>query len=434
MDGQQIHALIRRLYPICRSITGNGVRETLGILGEHLPLEVHEVPTGTQVFDWTVPREWNIRDAWVKDEAGQKVIDFRKHNLHIMSYSTPFHEWVERDVLEEHLHTLPDDPDWIPYRTSYYKENWGFCLSEKQKATLGEGRHEVFIDSSLQDGALTYGELSIPGRTPEEVLFFTHVCHPSLCNDNLSGVGVATALARRLLDRSSRYSYRFVFAPATIGSITWLSRNQERLDRIRHGLVIAVVGDSGAMTYKKSRHDNAEIDRAVLQMLRQSGRDHEVLEFGPWGYDERQFCSPGINLPVGRLTRTPNGCYPEYHTSADDLELVRPESLQDSLEAYLEVVRILEGNRRFVNREPFCEPQLGRRGLYGSTGGHKDVGRRQHAMLWVLNLSDGNHSLLDICERSGLAFDDVEDAARALQDADLLAPAETKPRARGERA
>jgi aminopeptidase-like protein len=418
--GQRMHRVIADLYPICRSITGEGFRETLRWVREHIPLEIHEVPTGTKVFDWVVPREWNIRDAWVKNDQGERVADFQKSNLAVVNYSVPVRATMSLAQLRERLHTLPNRPGWTPYRTSYYKESWGFCLPHEQLSGLRDGEYEVCIDSRLEDGSLTYGEYYLPGKRGDEVLLSCHACHPSLCNDNLSGVALVTLLARLLSGASLEYSYRFLFIPGTIGSITWLALNEDRVPRIRHGLVVACVGDPGKFHYKRSRRGDAEIDRAAVHALRHRGEPFEVLDFSPYGYDERQYCSPGFNLAVGSLTRTPHGRYPQYHTSADDLELVRPEALAGSLEAYLSVLRILEDNARYVNLNPKCEPQLGRRGLYRAIGGLADAGRLEPAMLWVLNLSDGTHSLLDVAERSGLDFKVIQEAARALVEARLL--------------
>jgi aminopeptidase-like protein len=414
-----MHALVTRLFPICRSITGEGVRETLSILGEHVPLEVREVPSGTPVLDWTVPKEWNVREAWVRTLDGVPVVDFRNSNLHLVSYSVPVRRRVTLGELKRHLHSLPDRPAWIPYRTSYYEEQWGFCLQHERLLALREDEYEVCVDSSLEDGHLTYGELLLEGESEREVLVSCHVCHPSLCNDNLSGIAVATFLARRLAEMPRRrYSYRFLFVPGMIGPITWLALNEERLDRIAHGLVLTLLGDPGAFTYKRSRRGDAEIDRAVEHVLR--GDDSEVRDFSPWGYDERQYCSPGFDLPVGCLMRTPHGEFPEYHTSADDLDLVRPENLAESLAVLAQVVEVLEGNASYVNRFPKGEPQLGRRGLYGGLGGGAEGRERQLAMLWVLNLSDGDLSLLDIADRAGLPFPATRQAADLLLEHDLL--------------
>ncbi len=418
--GEAMHAFIAEAFPICRSITGDGVRRTLGMIAERIPLDIHEVPSGTPVFDWTVPREWNIRDAWIKDPSGRKVVDFQESNLHVLNYSVPVNTRLPLAELRQHLFTLPGKPDLIPYRTSYYKEAWGFCLAHRQLEELPEGEYEILIDSILADGSLTYGECFLPGKEEREVLLSTHVCHPSLANDNLSGIAVMTWLAQELASREQRrYSYRFLFIPGTIGSITWLARNEESAGRIAHGLVAANLGDPGSFHYKRSRRGMAEIDKIVTAVLKVSGERFGVEEFVPFGYDERQYCSPGFDLPVGSLTRTPWGRFPEYHTSADNLTFVQPAALAGSLSTYLKVVEVLEGNRRYLNLNPKCEPQLGRRGLYGTIGG--DSGRtRELALLWVLNLSAGYYSLLDVVERSGLGFVAIREAADALLEAGLL--------------
>jgi len=418
--GQRMYQFISELYPICRSITGNGLRETLRSIKEHIPLTIRQVPSGTKVFDWVVPKEWNIKDAYVKDSKGKRVVDFRKSNLHVVNYSIPVNTKIPLKDLRAHLFTLPDQPDWIPYRTSYYTETWGFCLSHNQLLELEEEEYEVCIDSSLEAGHLTYGECFIKGESEAEVLFSCHSCHPSLCNDNLSGIALSTYLAKYLSSMPLRYSYRFLFIPGTIGSITWLSLNEAQLKRIHHGLVVTCVGDAGKLTYKKSRQGDAQIDKAVTHVLRDSGTDYQILEFSPYGYDERQYCSPGFNLPIGSLMRTPNGRFTEYHTSADDLDLVQPQYLADSFEKYLSVLYVLENNRRYLNQNPNCEPQLGKRGLYQAVGGEKEAGVSQMALLWVLNLSDGDHSLLDIAERSGLKFEVIKHAADLLYEHGLL--------------
>jgi aminopeptidase-like protein len=420
-DGQQMYDLIAQMYPICRSITGNGFRATLDAISKHIPLQSHEVPSGTQVLDWTVPKEWNIRDAYVKNSAGEKVVDFQTSNLHILNYSVPIHATVTLEELKPHLYTLPHTPDWIPYRTSYYKEDWGFCVSHNQLLALQDGEYEVCIDSTLENGSLTYGEFYIQGETSDEILISCHACHPSLCNDNLSGIAVATFLARTLKDTPLRYSYRFLFIPGTIGSITWLAVNEDAVDRIKHGLVLTCVGDSGGCTYKKSRRGDAEIDRTLVQVLQQSGEAHKIIDFFPYGYDERQYCSPGFNLPVGCFMRSQHGQFPQYHTSADNLNLVGPEFLADSFSKLLLAFYVLENNRKYLNQNPKGEPQLGRRGLYRATGGQLDQKALEMALLWVLNLSDGSCDLLDIAARSGIRFEIVKNAADMLEQHDLLA-------------
>jgi aminopeptidase-like protein len=419
--GDSIHALVERLYPICRSITGEGIRETLRIVGERVPgLAIRAVPSGTPAFDWTVPREWNIRDAWVKGPTGEKVIDFRESNLHVVGYSIPVHRSMSLAALRSHLHTLPDQPQWIPYRTSYYKEDWGFCLKHRDYEKLPEGTYEVFIDATLEPGHLNYGEWLHRGDTEDEVLFTCHACHPSLCNDNLSGVAVATHLAQLLSEIRTRYSYRFLFIPSGIGSVVWLSRNQDRVDRIRHGLILSCLGDPGDFTYKRSRRGDAEVDQAVTNVLRCSGRRHTIVDFAPYGFDERNFCSPRFNLPVGSLTRSTHSAFPGYHSSGDNLDLVRASCLQESLLTYLEVVDVLENNRLCLNQIPEAEPQLGKRGLYGSIGGLKKRADLEMALLWVMNFSDGAHRLLDISDRSGYSFDLVREASDRLIQHGLL--------------
>jgi aminopeptidase-like protein len=417
--GEELHNFAAELYPICRSITGDGIRRTLALIQNRIALETCEVPSGTAAFDWTVPKEWNIRDAYIKDASGRRVVDFLQCNLHVMNYSVPVHTTMPLRELQPHLFTLPDNPDWIPYRTSYYQENWGFCLSHNQMLALVDGDYEVCIDSTLEDGHLTYGECYLPGRSTDEVLISCHSCHPSLANDNLSGITVATALAQALAGRDLRYSYRFLFIPGTIGAITWLSRNPEAARRIRHGLVLTCLGDAGGFHYKKSRRGDAEIDRAAAHVLRHASEAPEFLEFSPYGYDERQYCSPGFNLAVGCLMRSVWGSFPEYHTSADNLTFIRPLQLAESLRACAAIVDVLENNRRYCNQNPYCEPQLGRRNLYPSTGG-KAIAEEISARLWVLNMSDGQHSLLDIAERSGMPFPTLNDAAEVLYQSGLL--------------
>ena len=417
---QEIYKLICRLYPICRSITGNGFRETLRIIREYIPLTMHEIPTGTKVFDWTVPKEWNINDAYVKDSKGERKIDFRKSNLHVMGYSVPVQSRMPLSELKKHLHTLPDHPDWIPYRTSYYKEDWGFCLSHNGFQNLKEDTYEVFIDSTLEDGHLTYGEYFVKGQTTQEILLSCHACHPSLCNDNVAGIALTSLLGKYLGALSLRYSYRILFIPSTIGSITWLSLNEAVVSNIKHGLVVTCVGDSGISTYKTSRIGNAEIDIAVEHVLKHSGNSYKVVGFSPYGYDERQYCSPGFNLPVGCLQRTPHGEYPEYHTSADNCDFVKLEYLADSFSKYLSVLNILENNKTYINTNPKCEPQLGKRGLYTTIGGKSHTVADQMALLWTLNLSDGQHTLLDIAKKSEICFDEIYEASRSLLKTGLL--------------
>lgn len=418
--GHEMHKFISELYPICRSITGNGVRQTLSLINKRIPLEIKEVPSGTKVFDWVVPKEWNISDAYVKDTKGKIVIDFKKCNLHVVSYSVPVRKRVSLSELMEHLFSIPERPTWIPYRNSFYKEDWGFCVTHNQLLELRDEYYEVCIESSLQEGYLTYGECYIQGDSDEEILISSHICHPSLCNDNLSGIAVAVFLGQHLTSISRRYSYRILFAPTTIGSITWLALNEAKLPKIKHGLVLACLGDPGISTYKKSRRGDAEIDKVVDYVLKGSGQDYKILNFSPYGYDERQYCSPGFNLPVGCFMRTPNGQFPEYHTSADNLDFIQPGALADSLEKCVNIFDLLEGNIKYVNQNLKCEPQLGKRGLYRPLNRNNEPPPEYLAILWVLNLADGNHSLLDIAEKAGIRFEEISKATCALIQAGLL--------------
>jgi aminopeptidase-like protein len=419
--GKKMYGLIEKLYPVCRSITGNGVRDTLKIIGTEIPITVTEVKSGTQVFDWVVPMEWNIEDAYIKNSKGEKLVDFKNNNLHVVNYSIPVRKTVSLKELKEHLFSLPDHPDWIPYRTTYYDEAWGFCLSHSQLLDLKDEQYEVVIDSSLEKGSLIYGELLIKGALTDEVLISTHICHPSMCNDNLSGIAVAACLAEYLSQTKNRYSYRFLFIPGTIGSITWLALNEKKTGKIKHGLVLTGLGDSGSITYKKSRRGNAEIDRVTEYVLKNSGDNYSIIDFYPFGYDERQYCSPGFNLPVGTFMRSPHGKYPEYHTSADNLKFVKSEKLNDSLQKIKSVIEILEGNKTFFSLNPKCEPQLGKRGIYKAMNAvGEDKAKLQMAILWILNLSDGSNSLLDIAEKSSCGFGLIKDASTILLKNKLL--------------
>ena len=415
--GAKIHALMRELFPICRSISGDGVRRTFELVSRHVPLELTEVPTGTEVLDWAVPREWNIREAWIADPSGRRIVDFQDSNLHVLNYSAPIRARLPLDELREHLFVHQTHEDWIPYRTSYYTENWGFCLSRRQLDALPDGEYEVCIDSSLEDGSLTYAEAIVPGELEDEVLVTTYSCHPSLANDNVSGIAFLAILGEQLAQRRLRYTYRLLLSPGSIGPIMWLARNEDRVGLVHGGLVASCLGDPGPMTYKRSRRGDAEIDRAVALVLRDE-EGARVRDFVPLGGDERQFCSPGFDLPVGALSRTPADEFPGYHSSGDDLELVRPEHLADSFRVYLEVIDVLERNGRWLNTNPKGEPQLGKRGLYRSVGGGSS---EEAALLWVLNLSDGEHDLLAIAQRSGISFGEIAAAASKLREHGLLA-------------
>lgn len=415
-----MHELMTELYPICRSITGNGVRKTDEIISRHIPLEMYEVKSGTKVFDWTVPKEWNINDAYVISPKGEKIIDFKKSNLHVLNYSIPINAKMSLDELKPHLYTMPEIPDVIPYRTSYYNENWGFCLSHKQFLELEPGEYQVFIDSSLTEGSLTYGEYYLKGKREDEVLISCYTCHPSLCNDNLSGVVLTTFLAKHLSKMELNYSYRFLFIPETIGAITWLSNNKSKISKIKHGLVATCLGDPGHSVYKKTLHGDDEIDQVVVNVLKNSGEPYKIIDFFPMGSDERQYCTPGIDLSMGSLMRSPYSFFKEYHTSVDNLDFVQGQYLANTFSKYLSVIYTLENNKKFLSLNPECEPQLGKRGLYTAISGQQYVFDIQNAMIAVLILSNGHRSLLDISERSNVKFDIVKQAADVLVKHNLL--------------
>jgi aminopeptidase-like protein len=416
-DGRALYDLCRRLYPICRSITGDGVRATLKELRQIVPLVVHEVPSGRQVFDWKVPLEWNLREAFIEDERGKRIVDTANHSLHVVSYSVPTDVVCTRAQLESHLHSLPEHPTWIPYRTAYYSPSWGFCLAHAQRASLRDGNYRVVVDATLKEGSLTYGELYLPGSSGRDILISAHICHPSLANDNLSGVAVAVHLARHFLGQRLRLGLRFVFVPGTIGAITWLSENESDVARIRDGLVLSGVGDDGPFCYKKSRRGDGLLDRIFARRLAALG--NRVRPFFPYGYDERQYCSPGFDIAAGCLMRSPYGEYDEYHTSADNLDFIHADALQHSLDLCIAAIDEAQHDVRYVNTNPKCEPQLGRRGLYEPirAEGMSDI---QLAQLWMLSYSDGEHSLADIRELSGLDSNTLARAAERLESAGLL--------------
>lgn len=428
--GKQMHSLMHELFPLHRSQTGEGVRQTLRLLQGIVPLEIHEVDSGTPVFGWTVPNEWTIRDAWICDAQGKRLIDYQLSNLHVVGGSQGFRGTLSFAKLEPHLYSLPEHPDWIPYRTKYFQEDWGFCLSDTQlqqfRQAGSDAEYDVCIDAELRPGSLSYGELYIPGETEEEVLLSTHICHPSLANDNLSGIVVSAFLAAHLQQARWRLSYRFLFLPGTIGPITWLALNQKGIPRISHGLVLACLGDAGSIVYKRSRQGKAAIDQAVELVLRDRGGQHEFRDFSPTGFDERQYCSPGFNLPVGRLTRTPEGEFAEYHSSKDNLEFVRPEFLSDSFDCCMEIFEALEANIVYQNRHPWCEPRLGSVGLYDTYGSNNPMKAvLQEAAQWVLSFSDRQHSLLDIAQRSGLPLIALREAVERLKACELICPINT---------
>ena len=424
--GTRMYEMASDLFPICRSLTGDGVRQTLLEVAKRLPIDVHEVATGTDVLDWQVPPEWNIRDAYIANGDGKRIVDFHESNLHVVGYSKPVKATLSLDELKPHLHTLPDCPGQIPYRTGYFNDDWGFCLSQNVLDGMQDEQYEVVIDAELADGTLTYAEVEIPGQSADEVLLCAHTCHPSLANDNLSGIALLCEVGQWLdaLGEQRKLSYRLIFAPGTIGAITWLARNEDQLQKIVSGLVVSCVGDGGGPLYKRSRRGDGLIDRAMGHVLELSGIETAtVKDFWPYGYDERQYCSPGFNLPVGLFQRSQYGEFPEYHTSADNLDFISAEELSRSLDLVTQAITILETNDTYLNLNPKGEPQLGRRGLYNLIGGENDSAALQLAILWVLNLSDGKHSLLDIAEKAATPYKTILHANNLLIEAGLLAPA-----------
>ena len=424
--GAELHGLAARLFPIARSLTGPGLRETLGVLEEvaGAPMEIHRWATGTQVFDWTIPEEWTIRDAWVRDPDGRTVVDFADSNLHVLGYSEPVHRRLALEELQGHLHSLPELPHAIPYLTSYYARRWGFCLPHERRERLVPGEYEVFIDADLGPGHVELGEVTLPGERDDEILFSTYVCHPSLANNELSGPVIAAHLARHLRDRPRRFTYRILFLPETIGSIAYLHRFGDRLlERLRAGYVITCAGDPGEFTYKRSRRGDSLADRTAEHVLRAAGAPHRVVDFFPSGSDERQFCSPGFDLPVGSLMRTMYGTYPEYHTSLDDLEFVTPDGLGGTLEMYVAIVDALEANETLATTVPHCEPQLGKRGLYPTLGSGRERQERVDDTMWLLNLCDGTRDLLAVAERAGRPLAALAPVVAELKAAGLLAAA-----------
>ena len=413
--GRYCHELARELFPISRSLSGPGVRETLEILRRELPeLQVHEIASGSPVFDWEVPDEWVIRDAYIADVTGERVVDFKAHNLHVLGYSEPVDVKLTREELEPHLYSDPEQPDWIPYVTSYYKRRWGFCLSHRQREQLGEGPFRCVVDADLGPGVLNYADLVIPGDTDREVLLSTYVCHPSMGNNELSGPVVTTALARWIKGLPSRrHTYRIVFIPETIGSLIYLSRHLDVMKaRTVAGFVVTCVGDDRAFSYVPSRRGDTLADRAAIRSLGQIDPSFIRYSWRDRGSDERQYCAPGVDLPVATIARSKYGEYPEYHTSADDLSLISPAGLQGGFDALRGAIETIESNAR-LRTTVLGEPQLGKRGLYPTTsmkGSYGDV----RLMMDLISYCDGEHSLLDIAEMVGVSVKTLREIARPL--------------------
>ncbi len=423
--GREMHALATRLFPLPRSLAGSAFRDSLGMIEEVTgPMERHRFATGESVLDWTVPPEWELREAWIKGPDGRTVVDMEDTNLHVVSYSVPVSQRMSLDSLQEHLFSLPEQPDAIPYRTTYYKRDWGFCLSETQRQALEPGEYEVHIDSELPDGHVEIGEVVIPGSSDREVLLSTYLCHPSMANNELSGPMVVAQLARLLARREQpRYTYRCLFAPETIGAICYLSRFGDRLrERLAAGYVVTCIGDPGPFTYKFSRQGDSLADRAALHVLTKSDEPHRLMDFYPARSDERQYCSPGYDLPVGSLLRSTYDTFSEYHTSNDDLELVTADALGHSLRVYHRVIEALEAARTYEATMPYGEPQMSKRGLYPTTGAIRSLEGERRDMMFLLNFCDGQGDLLAAGERVGRPIWELAPVARTLVEHDLLRP------------
>lgn len=428
--GKDMMALMARLFPICRTLTGSGIRETFDILGEKISLTEESVASGTKVFDWTVPDEWAIRDAYIADADGNRVIDFKNSNLHVVHYSIPVHKHLTLQDLRPHLHTAPDLPDAIPYVTSYYKRDWGFCLSETQLNSLEEGQYEVMIDSTLEPGRLEWREAAIGPEGAPEVLFSTYCCHPSMANNELSGPVLQTFLCESLSGiENLRYRYRFVFLPETIGAIAYLAKHGDDLrERCVAGYELTCAGDNGPFTYKKSRQGVSLADRAAQHVFSNhlpEDADKVVHDYFPdAGANERQYNSPGFNLPVGSFMRSMYGEYPEYHTSFDNLDFVSAEGMAGSLVSCLRIVQAIELNARYLNTQPNGEPQLGKRGLYVASGIHPKFEDDLRHMLYLLCYCDGESDLLSISEKLECPISQLQHAVLRLANAGLLVPVE----------
>ena len=423
--GLWMHLLLKRLYPICRSLSGPGNRETLDILSEYIPLKVEKVPSGSDIYGWKVPNEWHPRSAEITGPNGEIFARFSDHNLHLVNGSHSIDQEMDLDQLLPYIYSLPDQPDLIPYVTSYYHPHWGFCMKDEVKRNLLPGRYKVRIDADHIKGNLIYGEVVLPGESTKEILISTYICHPSMANDNLSGVVVGTALYQKLARMEKRhYTYRLIFIPETIGALCWLSRNEDKAyNDIHAGLVLSCLGEASSFTYKCSRRGNTEIDRIASNLIQKIG---ETLDFFPTGSDERQYCSPGFNLPVGLLARTYPGEWPFYHTSGDTPDQITPETLNGSLDFVVNILKGIEGNSIMYRRvDPRGEPMLSKYDLYHRQHTHENVARNSDwedrtVMMWLLNLADGEHSLIDIAERSGANINQLTEQAVMLCDVGLL--------------
>lgn len=418
----QLEKYFDRLWPICRSITGNGLRDSLKIVSEIVPIETTEVPTGTQVFDWVVPKEWNINDAYIIAPSGEKICDFKVNNLHVVNYAIAVDKKISLEELKKHLYSIPEMPDAIPYITSYYSEKWGFCIAHNELLSLEEGEYTVFIDSTLKEGSLTYGEAILKGDSDREVLFSTYLCHPSMANNELSGPLVQAFLYQKIATLPKRkYTYRFLFAPETIGVIAYLHKYGMQLkEKLDAGYVLTCCGDEGDFVYKQSKRANTSADKAAKHVLKNQARPYSVIPFSVGGSDERQYCSPGFNLPVGSLTRSMYQRYKEYHTSLDNKSFVSFDAMEKTVNTYFDFVRALELNEKYLTTIPYCEPQLGKRGLYPSSTEPLAARKLIHDRMHFLTYADGEHDLIDIAELKGISIFDLEEHIAPLLEAGLI--------------
>jgi aminopeptidase-like protein len=418
-----IESFFDRLWPICRSITGNGLRSSFKILQEIIPLEITEVPTGTKVFDWEIPKEWNIKDAYIITPEGNKIADFKINNLHVVNYSTPVNKEIHFEQLEKHIYTLPQQPTAIPYITSYYKEHWGFCLSHEQFESLSKiGIYKVVIDSELKAGSLTYGDLVLKGESDKEIMFSTYFCHPSMANNELSGPLTLAFLYQKIKEMPFRkYTYRFVVAPETIGIISYLSKHGANLkEKLIAGYVLTCCGDDAPFVYKRSKIGNSLADKIAEHILKHQDVQFKIIDFAIGGSDERQYCSPGFNLPVGSLTRSMYRNYKEYHTSLDNKNFISFSAIIKTIDTYFSFVQALELNEKYINKIPFCEPQLGKREMYPSSAGWINSTEYLYNLLHFLSYADGSIDLIDIAEKRSQNILKFEEVVKNCKSKDLI--------------
>jgi aminopeptidase-like protein len=413
-----------KLFPINRSLTGDGNRESLKILKELVDLNITEVPSGLKCFDWKVPSEWNVNEAWIKDDSGNEIINFKKNNLHIVGYSHPIDKWLDYSELTQILHTLPNMPNSIPYVTSYYKKYSGFCLSHNALNLLDKKKkYHVYIDSNINNsGSMTIGEAILPGASSEEILFTTYICHPSMANNELSGPLVQSFLYQNIKKiKNRKYTYRFLYCPETIGSIYYISKNYSKMKKnILGGLVLTCLGDGGKLNYKMTKKGNSLIDRAVTSILEIEGYEHSIIKYFPMGSDERQYNSPGINIPIGAFMRTPYGEYPQYHTSSDDKSIISFSGMEKSVLVLTKICKLIENNYFAQSLNPNCEPMLGKRGLYPSKRSNKDKSLDLKSILWILGYADGKQDLIELYKKSKLPIKNLIDAANLLEKNKLI--------------